>query len=98
MLVVHALWRDGRLVYWAEDSPLPTQPTGNLHPFAVPANETVTLMLPTVAGRPADSPELIRSEEPPRGKPSLKPWRVPIFGALPDGDVEKGASLRHFEQ
>jgi non-specific serine/threonine protein kinase len=98
MLVVHALWRNGRLTYWAEDSAAPVEPDGDLHPFAVAGPETVTLLLPTIGGRPADSPELIRAEEPPRGKPSLRPWRVPILADAPAGDAEIGASLRHFDQ
>jgi SNF2 family DNA or RNA helicase len=98
MLVVHALWRGGRLAFWAEDSALPPQADGDLHPFALAGPETATLLLPTIDGRPADSPELIRVEEPPRGKPSLQPWRVPVSAEPPEGDWERGASLRHFEQ
>jgi non-specific serine/threonine protein kinase len=100
MLVVHALWRNGRLAYWAEDSTVAVEPHGDLHPFALPGPDatTATLLLPTIGGRPADSPELIRGEEPPRGKPSLHPWRVPILVEPPEGEFEIGASLRHFEQ
>lgn len=101
MLVVHALWRDGRLAYWAEDSARPTEathPADDLHPFAVPGPETAVLLLPTIDGSPADSPELIRGEEPARGKVVLVPWRVPVSAEPPEGEWEEGASLRHFEQ
>ncbi|HCT78994.1 MAG TPA: ATP-dependent helicase [Micromonosporaceae bacterium] len=82
MLVVHTLWRNGRLALWAEDPSLPTEAPDGTHPFAVrlPGGEpdTVTLQLPTIAGRPADSPELIRAEDPPKGKVTLQSWQVPV--------------------
>ncbi|WP_020518975.1 DEAD/DEAH box helicase [Catelliglobosispora koreensis] len=82
MQVVHCFWRDGRLALWAEDSELPTRPSGRQHPFAVAvpggAPDTVTLHLPTRNGRPVDSPELIRLAEPESGKLTLEPWEVPI--------------------
>jgi non-specific serine/threonine protein kinase len=98
MLVVHALWRGGRLAFWAEDSTLPVEARGEIHPFALPGPESVTLLLPTIDGRPADSPELIRGGEPPRGKPKPQAWRVPVSDALPEGEHVPGASLRHFDQ
>ena len=106
MLVVHALWRSGRLALWAEDAALPTQADGGEHPFAVrlPGGEpdTVTLHLPTVEGRPADSPELVRPDEPPKTKKvTLRPWRVPVglHEDFPDGvDYVLGASVRHLQQ
>ncbi len=107
MLVVHALWRSGRLALWAEDPSLPTHAEGDAHPFAVrlPGGEpdTVTLLLPTVERRPADSPELVRADEPAKTrKITLRPWRVPVsyhdLADLPEGDHLLGASLRHFQQ
>lgn len=78
MLVIHALWRDG-LLLWGEDSTRPRSAhrpgtaTAPDHPFAartevlaeiLPAGqaETVDLQLPTRGGAPVDSPELVRDE------------------------------------
>jgi len=114
MLVVHGLWRSGRLALWAEDSSLPATARSGSHPFAVrPAlgtadHDEVTLLLPTSADRPLDSPELVRDEEPAAAGPvALKPWVVPtielealealeLLAALPFDTV--GASLRHLAQ
>ncbi|SCE88076.1 non-specific serine/threonine protein kinase [Micromonospora viridifaciens] len=94
------------------------------HPFAAghpgltavlgdPAGEpaTVLLALPTRAGSPLDSPELVRTtvEEPVRGRVTLARWRVPaltyppdaayaLLRALDPADVVAGASLRHLAQ
>ncbi len=82
------------------------------HPFAVRPEldgepGSVTLMLPTVAGRPADSPELVRDEEPVGGPVTLAPWAVPtsefepfealaLLCELPAETM--GASVRHLGQ
>ncbi|MBO0802470.1 MAG: ATP-dependent helicase, partial [Nocardiopsaceae bacterium] len=67
------------------------------HPFAAPAgdiadalpeiarkavDDEITLRLPTSGDAPFPSPELGR--EPPNGRPSLAPWRVPalVFDAM----------------
>jgi SNF2-related domain/SNF2 Helicase protein/Helicase conserved C-terminal domain len=81
LFVIHALWRDG-LMLWAEDSL--ARRTGSRaaeHPFAAsvedladitqpaatgsPLAATATLSLPTRARIPLDSPELVRDEVPP---------------------------------
>src|SRR5688500_11878892 len=89
VLVVHGLWRSGRLALWAEDSALPTSPVSREHPFAVRPEldgepGSATLLLPTVAGRPADSPELVRDEEPVGGPVELAAWTVPTADFEPD--------------
>jgi hypothetical protein len=93
------------------------------HPFAVPHDErpdelndltakaaagSVVLLLPTQAGGPVASPELVRTEEEVagRGPVTLRPWSVPIweygqddaFAVLRELDAELvtlGADLRH---
>ncbi|WP_117214829.1 DEAD/DEAH box helicase [Allorhizocola rhizosphaerae] len=111
MLVVHGLWRSGRLALWAEDSTLPTSPVSQEHPFAVRPEldgepGSAELMLPTVAGRPADSPELVRDEEPVGGPVTLAAWTVPtvefeadealvMLCEVPPETVVAGASVRH---
>lgn len=112
MLVVHGLWRSGRLALWAEDSTLPTQADGAAHPFATRppgAGEpsTIALRLPTANGRPVDSPELVRDSEPVGGKVTLAEWLVPILelpadralDVLAHGGWETvGASVRHLSE
>lgn len=131
MLVVHGLWRSGRLALWAEESVLPAagvverskstaSPEGRhedqwaggpVHPFAVqlPSGEPgeVVLKLPTINGRPADSAELVRDEEPVTGKVTLEQWRVPVAQFAPDEALAilsdrafetTGASLRHLAE
>ncbi|MFJ1542646.1 SNF2-related protein [Micromonospora chalcea] len=67
---------------------------------------SVLLDLPTRAGSPVDSPELIRATvgEPVRGPVTRAGWRVPALGYAPDAAYELlrapmpgpvGASLRH---
>ncbi|MEH0842196.1 DEAD/DEAH box helicase [Micromonospora sp. CPCC 205711] len=93
------------------------------HPFAadpatltaalgdVPAEaDTVVLRLPTRAGSPLDSPELVRTAvaEPVRGPVTLAGWRAPVLRYAPDaayallsaldGTVVPGASLRHLAE
>jgi hypothetical protein len=92
------------------------------HPFAVPHDElpeelgdlaakaaggSVTLLLPTQAGGPVASPELVRAEElPARGPVTLRPWSVPmweygqddalaVLRGLDREQVTLGADLRH---
>ncbi|WBB49769.1 DEAD/DEAH box helicase [Verrucosispora sp. WMMA2044] len=72
---------------------------------------TALLRLPTRAGSPLDSPELVRTTElaPVRGPVTLAGWRVPVLAYAPDAalsllrTVEKlaaapGASLRHLAE
>jgi SNF2 family DNA or RNA helicase len=94
------------------------------HPFAAPAGDlaaalgdlaakatqtTAVLGLPTAAGRPADSPELVRPEPPARAPMALASWRVPVLElapddafpllrALDDDELRYGASLRHLTE
>ncbi|MEU5721520.1 DEAD/DEAH box helicase [Micromonospora sp. NPDC047738] len=78
-------------------------------PPAEPAS--VLLTLPTRAGSPMDSPELVRTTagEPVRGPVTLAGWRVPALAYAPDaalallralevGDVVPGATLRHLAE
>ncbi|MFI7427342.1 SNF2-related protein [Micromonospora sp. NPDC049836] len=71
----------------------------------------VLLRLPTRAGSPLDSPELVRTTvgEPVRGPVTLAGWRVPALVYAPDaayallrelepGDVVPGAGLRHLAE
>ncbi|GIJ25550.1 helicase HelZ [Micromonospora qiuiae] len=72
---------------------------------------TALLTLPTRAGSPLDSPELVRTTEvaSARGPVTLAGWRVPILGYAPDValpllraldglTVASGASLRHLAE
>ncbi|MFF5217544.1 SNF2-related protein [Micromonospora sp. NPDC000442] len=72
---------------------------------------TALLRLPTRAGSPVDSPELVRTAvvEPVRGPVTLAGWQVPVLAYAPDAalsllrTVEKlaaapGASLRHLAE
>ncbi|SCG61690.1 non-specific serine/threonine protein kinase [Micromonospora inositola] len=94
------------------------------HPFAaghatlagvlgdLPARATsVLLTLPTRAGSPLDSPELVRTAvaEPVRGRVALAGWRVPALTYAPDaafavlreidlGAAVPGADLRHLAE
>jgi len=78
-------------------------------PPAEPAS--VLLTLPTRAGSPVDSPELVRAavDEPVRGPVTLAGWRVPALAYAPDiafallrtldpKDAVAGASLRHLAE
>ncbi|MEU3454197.1 DEAD/DEAH box helicase [Micromonospora sp. NPDC006766] len=78
-------------------------------PAAEPAS--VLLSLPTRAGSPLDSPELVRTavEEPVRGPVTLAGWRVPALAYAPDAafallralestGAVAGASLRHLAE
>ncbi|MFJ8578484.1 SNF2-related protein [Micromonospora sp. NPDC093277] len=69
------------------------------------------LTLPTRAGSPLDSPELVRAavDEPVRGPVALAGWRVPALAYVPDAafallraldpkDAVIGASLRHLAE
>ncbi|WP_433311425.1 SNF2-related protein [Micromonospora sp. CA-269861] len=73
--------------------------------------DTALLTLPTLAGAPTDSPELIRTTVAPtaRGRLTLAGWRVPILvyapddalsllHALDDIPVVPGATLRHLAE
>ncbi|WP_345155700.1 DEAD/DEAH box helicase [Micromonospora maritima] len=92
------------------------------HPFAAdlaalaaalggPPGEPVSVLLglPTRAGSPLDSPELVRAavEEPVRGPVTRAGWRVPALAYAPDdayallragGSGPAGASLRHLRE
>ncbi|SCL62700.1 non-specific serine/threonine protein kinase [Micromonospora eburnea] len=72
---------------------------------------SVLLTLPTRAGSPLDSPELVRAavDEPVRGPVTLAGWRVPALAYAPDAafallqaldpkDAVIGASLRHLAE
>ncbi len=72
---------------------------------------TALLTLPTRAGSPLDSPELVRTTavEPVRGRVTLAGWRVPVLAYTPDAaltllgsldglDATAGASLRHLAE
>ncbi len=72
---------------------------------------SVLLSLPTRAGSPLDSPELVRTavEEPVRGPVTLAGWRVPALAYAPDAAFAllrsldpaaavAGASLRHLAE
>ncbi|MCW3814177.1 DEAD/DEAH box helicase [Micromonospora sp. DR5-3] len=78
-------------------------------PPAEPAS--VLLALPTRAGSPVDSPELVRTTvgEPVRGPVTRAGWRVPALAYAPDaalallraldlGDAVPGATLRHLAE
>ncbi|MET8153999.1 SNF2-related protein [Actinoplanes sp. NPDC049668] len=78
-VVAHGLIaRDGALAVWAEtDEPDPAA-RGGVHPRALPlpgADREVTLMLPATTAGPLPSPQL--GLPPRRGRPRLRPWRVP---------------------
>nr|WP_130408952.1 DEAD/DEAH box helicase [Micromonospora violae] len=73
--------------------------------------DTALLTLPTLAGAPTDSPELIRTTVAPaaRGRLTLARWRVPtlvyapddalsLLHALDDIPAVPGATLRHFAE
>ncbi|MEV6929848.1 DEAD/DEAH box helicase [Dactylosporangium sp. NPDC051485] len=85
MLVVHALWVQGRVGLWAEDPSLPA-PGGRRHPFAVAglrldgdAGVTAerTLTLPTLNRRPEASPAVTGTAKP-------RPWLVDTVEYHPD--------------
>jgi hypothetical protein len=107
------------VLLWAEDGDRPATAPGRAlrtarpHPFAVPAAALaavhpgtptqVTLLLPSRAGGPLASPELVRSTPAavPRGEPALRPWSVPAVAvhaaelADPADDLRYGASIAH---
>ncbi|MEV4121788.1 DEAD/DEAH box helicase [Micromonospora sp. NPDC049645] len=73
--------------------------------------DTALLTLPTLAGAPTDSPELIRTTVAPaaRGRLTLAAWRVPILVYAPDDALSllralddlpavPGATLRHLAE
>ncbi|MFI6234004.1 SNF2-related protein [Micromonospora sp. NPDC050784] len=73
--------------------------------------DTALLTLPTLAGAPTDSPELIRTTvaPAPRGRLTLAGWRVPILVYAPDDALSllqalddvpavSGATLRHLAE
>jgi hypothetical protein len=81
-----------------------------LGPVAAKATTaTATLRLPTVAGLPVASPELVRDPPAERGRPTLRPWLVPtlqyeVDEALPvlrdltTAPVTVGATIRHLAE
>ncbi len=107
------------VLLWAEDGERPSRTSrrslrsARPHPFAVPATElagihpgravTTTLLLPSQANGPLDSPGLVRADGPARRRASvvLAPWTVP--GVLvdvaelqdPSPDVRYGDSVEH---
>ncbi|MFE9183772.1 SNF2-related protein [Micromonospora haikouensis] len=91
----------------------PSTPPQNTGPHAPAAAEpgSVLLRLPTRAGSPADSPELVRPAvaEPVRGPVTLAGWRAPALRYAPadalallraagDGAGVPGATLRHLAE
>ncbi len=112
MIVIHALWLEG-LVLWGEDAraPAPGTIVKGEHPFAAttvrllsvlpgPAiTATAALRLPTRAGLPVDSPELVR-EQPAteRGALSLAPWQVPALRYEPEHALAALAELSTLEE
>ncbi|RIV37978.1 DEAD/DEAH box helicase [Micromonospora radicis] len=75
------------------------------------AADTALLTLPTRAGSPVDSPELVRTtvEAPARGPVTLAGWRVPVLAYAPDAALAllrtldgltaaPGATLRHLAE
>ncbi|MDG4783008.1 DEAD/DEAH box helicase [Micromonospora sp. WMMD961] len=73
--------------------------------------DTALLTLPTLAGAPTDSPELIRTTVAPgaRGRLTLAGWRVPVLVYAPDDALSllralddlpavPGATVRHFAE
>jgi len=114
VIVIHALWRDG-LLLWGEDSAPPQAPSGaGTHPFAATPERlaaslpalgsagdpvVVELLLPTRARRPVDSPELVRDEPPAtRGTLTLARWRVPALSLHPDDALAALADLSTVEE
>jgi non-specific serine/threonine protein kinase len=100
VIVVHAVFRDGRLILWGEDSTR-SGPASGTHPFACSSDDLLsstgtrtaratvtgvtTLSLPTQSGVPVDSPELVRDELPAaRGAVMLRDWTVPSLSLDPD--------------
>nr|WP_222132065.1 DEAD/DEAH box helicase [Pseudonocardia sp. C8] len=107
---------------WAEDGERPARSdrrslrTARPHPFAVPSDElaaihpgkaaSVTVLLPSHAGGPQDSPGLVRTT--PRGRsrsaPALAPWTVPAVVVDPSEltdpypDVRYGDGFRHLAE
>ncbi|GAA0433113.1 helicase HelZ [Acrocarpospora corrugata] len=97
--MLHAIWAGGRLASWAEDGTLPfiTHSRAEVrdHPFAVPAAESVVLLLPSSARGPVPSPEL--GADVTVRNPRLARWRVPIMPYAPEGiDAIPGPSVRYF--
>ncbi|MET0190579.1 MAG: DEAD/DEAH box helicase [Pseudonocardia sediminis] len=107
------------VLLWAEDGERPARTSrrslrsARPHPFAVPSTElsgihpgraaTATLLLPSHANGPVDSPGLVRPDGPARKRSTLtlSPWSVP--GVLvdvaeledPSPDVRYGDSVDH---
>ena len=99
MIVVHGVFRDGRLILWGEDSSRSGSSAQREHPFASSAENlftgtpraratvtgVTTLSLPTQSGVPVDSPELVRDElSSARGAVTLRDWVVPTVSLDPD--------------
>ena len=106
-------------VLWAEDGERPATTSrrslrsARPHPFAVPASQlagihpgkqtSVTLLLPSRASGPVESPELVRAAPGGRrsGQVSLQPWSVPAVVVDPAElgdpaeDVRYGRSVAH---
>ncbi|MFC5947131.1 DEAD/DEAH box helicase [Pseudonocardia lutea] len=107
------------VVLWAEDGERPATTSrrslrsARPHPFAMPASQlagihpgkqtSVTLLLPSRASGPVESPELVRRRPPGRrsAELSLTPWSVPAVVVEPNEladpaeDVRYGASVAH---
>ncbi|MEV4512190.1 DEAD/DEAH box helicase [Dactylosporangium sp. NPDC049525] len=99
MIVVHAVWLDGRLCLWAEDPDLPPaqrrgrRPKVPPHPFAVRGLRldedtglpaTRTLTLPTRGDRPEPSPAALGRLEPTDTPLQLSEWAVDTVEYGPD--------------
>jgi non-specific serine/threonine protein kinase len=109
VIVVHGLWRAGRLALWAEDSAAeaagPAQHPGAASTEALAdtlgltvkgAADHIEILLPTRGGVPLDSPELVRDAlaEHGRGAVTLRAWQVPALEFEPD---DAFAALRQID-
>jgi non-specific serine/threonine protein kinase len=88
VIVIHALWREG-LLLWGEDSrgrgeQAVAELLGPLLPEGGEVDE-IEIAVPTRGGRPVDSPELVRDEPAAeRGTLTLTRRRVPVLRYDPD--------------
>ncbi len=109
MIVIHALWQDG-LLLWGEDSTADIAGTPrSRHPFAaapqvlrrlVPEGESgeISVPLPTRGGRPVDSPELVRdAPATERGAVRLATWTVPVLRYDADAALDTLVDLSNLD-